>query len=178
MIPQNTPIHFYALVFQSIVSNWCFWKRIYTDILPVLFWITKTVSLSIGVWECPSCTRSDDNDGNENVRKAKGSISNITTLHIYLPFFHDYDVKLPNFMFCEGLGLRLSYEIVFLFLNLDKVPRRRFACSRRPRILRFQAFMMRFWRHVIAVTKNVWVRTPRSAHLSLPYKEMGIVTSY
>ena len=31
------------------------------------------------------------------------SISKTTTLHVhhtFLPFFHDYDVKMPNFAFC------------------------------------------------------------------------------
>ena len=47
----------------------------------------------------------DDGDGNKNVKKAIGLISEITTLlvqHIFLyislPFLQDYDVKLPNSM--------------------------------------------------------------------------------
>ena len=52
--------------------------------------------------------RSDDGDGNGNeyVIKAIGSISKTTTLHVHhtflyisLPFLHDYDVKMPSFMF-------------------------------------------------------------------------------
>ena len=46
-----------------------------------------------------------DGDGNKNVKKAIGLISEITTLlvqHIFLyislPFLQDYDVKLPNSM--------------------------------------------------------------------------------
>ena len=55
--------------------------------------------------------RSDDGDGNENVVKAIGLpvISKTTTLHVHhtflyisLPFLHDYDVKMPHFMFYTG----------------------------------------------------------------------------
>ena len=48
--------------------------------------------------------RSNDADGNENVKKAIGFISKTTTLHVYhtylyisFPSLHDYDVKIPNF---------------------------------------------------------------------------------
>ena len=48
----------------------------------------------------------DGGDGNENVKKAIGLISEITTLlvqrtffYISFPFLQDYDVKLPNSMF-------------------------------------------------------------------------------
>ena len=53
--------------------------------------------------------RSDDGDGNENVIKAIVLISKTTTLHVHhtllgisLPFLHDYDVKMSNFMFYRG----------------------------------------------------------------------------
>ena len=55
--------------------------------------------------------RSDDGDDNENVVKAIGLpvISKTTTLHVHhtflyisLPFLHDYDVKMPHFMFYTG----------------------------------------------------------------------------
>ena len=55
---------------------------------------------------------NDDGDGNENGKKAVGLIKKKTTtttlhlhkalLYIYLPSFHDYDVKLPNLTFCGG----------------------------------------------------------------------------
>ena len=52
--------------------------------------------------------RSNDADGNENVKTKKtiGLISKTTTLHvhhtsvyIFFPFLHDYDVKMLNFAF-------------------------------------------------------------------------------
>ena len=52
--------------------------------------------------------RSDDGDGSENVVKAIGLpvIRKTATLHVHhtflyisLPFLHDYDVKMPHFMF-------------------------------------------------------------------------------
>ena len=54
------------------------------------------------------CTqyRSNDADGNENVKKTEGLISKTTTLHVrhavlYISFLflHDFDVKMPNFGF-------------------------------------------------------------------------------
>ena len=53
--------------------------------------------------------RSDDGDGNEDVKKAISSITKTTILHvrhaflyISLPSMHDYDVKMPNFTFYIG----------------------------------------------------------------------------
>ena len=53
--------------------------------------------------------RSNDADGNENVKKTIGLISKTTTLHVHhafctflCPFSHDYDVKMPNFAFYGG----------------------------------------------------------------------------
>ena len=52
--------------------------------------------------------RSNDADGNENVKKkkTKGLISKTTTLHVHhaflyisFLFLHDFDVKMPNFAF-------------------------------------------------------------------------------
>ena len=50
--------------------------------------------------------RSNDADGNENVKKAIGSISKTTTSHVHHAFWyisflflHDYEVKMPNFAF-------------------------------------------------------------------------------
>ena len=48
-----------------------------------------------------------DVDGDENIKKAIGSISKTTTLHLHhafclytsLPSLHDYDVKMPSFTF-------------------------------------------------------------------------------
>ena len=53
--------------------------------------------------------RSNDADGNENVKKTIGLISKTTTSHVHhtflyisFPFLHDYDVKMPNFAFYGG----------------------------------------------------------------------------
>ena len=55
--------------------------------------------------------RSDDGDGSGNVVKAIGLqvIRKTATLHVHhtfpyisLPFLHDYDVKMPHFMFYTG----------------------------------------------------------------------------
>ena len=40
--------------------------------------------------------------------------------HISLPFLHDYDVKMPNFVFC-GERKTSNDEILLLFLNWDRV---------------------------------------------------------
>ena len=37
-----------------------------------------------------------------------------------MPSLHDYDVKVPNFKFCDGTWTQDNY-FLFLFLNLDKV---------------------------------------------------------
>ena len=41
-------------------------------------------------------------------------------LYIFLPSLHDYDVKEPNFTFCEGRE-RKTTTFFFLFLNFDTV---------------------------------------------------------
>ena len=50
--------------------------------------------------------RSNDTDGNENVKKTKGLISKTTTLHVHhaflyisFLFLHDFDVKMLNLAF-------------------------------------------------------------------------------
>ena len=52
--------------------------------------------------------RSDDGDGNDNVKEAT-DLSKTTTLHVHkcflhisLPSLHDYDVIMPNFAFYGG----------------------------------------------------------------------------
>ena len=63
----------------------------------------ETCDLKIGT------LRSNDADGNENVKQTVGLISKTTTLHVHhafctflCPFLHDYDVKMPNFAFYGG----------------------------------------------------------------------------
>ena len=53
--------------------------------------------------------RSNDADGNQNVKKTIGLISKTTTPHVLtlfwyisFPFLHDYDVKIPIFAFYGG----------------------------------------------------------------------------
>ena len=53
--------------------------------------------------------RSNNADGNENVKKTIGLISKTTTSHVHHAFLyvsflvlHDYDVKMPNFAFHRG----------------------------------------------------------------------------
>ena len=61
-------------------------------------------------------------------QKTIGFISKTTTLpvhhtclYISLPFLHEYDVKMPT---CDSWGMETNNdEILFPFLNLDKVPR-------------------------------------------------------
>ena len=51
--------------------------------------------------------KSNDADGNENVRKKTIGLLSKTDVHhaflyISFPFLHDYDVKMPNFAFYGG----------------------------------------------------------------------------
>ena len=53
--------------------------------------------------------RSNNADGDENVKKTIGFISKTIALHVHhtflyisFPFLHDYDVKMPNFVFYGG----------------------------------------------------------------------------
>ena len=53
--------------------------------------------------------RSNDADDNENVKKTIGLISKTTPSHVHhtilyisFPFLHDYDVKMPDFLFYGG----------------------------------------------------------------------------
>ena len=52
---------------------------------------------------------NDDGDGNQDVKKAIGSLRKTTTLHMHHAFLyisllslHDYDMKMPNCNFYEG----------------------------------------------------------------------------
>ena len=64
--------------------------------------------------------RCNDEDDNENVKKATSLISKTTTSHVHqtflyisFPFLHDYDVKMPNFAFYGGR--RQATTIYFSF---------------------------------------------------------------
>ena len=62
-------------------------------------------------------------DGNENVKKRKkGLISKTTTSHVHhtflyipFPFFHDRDVKMPNFAFYAGRKRQATTKFYFSF---------------------------------------------------------------
>ena len=63
--------------------------------------------------------RSNDADGDENVKKTIGFITKTTTLHVHhaflyisLPFMNNYDVKMPNFTF---YGVRKQATTKFYF---------------------------------------------------------------
>ena len=71
-----------------------------------------------------------DGDGNENVKKAIGLLSKTTSLHVHhaflyisLPLLHDYDVKMPSFMFYGGCKTS-DDKLFFFFLNLSAVPKK------------------------------------------------------
>ena len=75
--------------------------------------------------------RSNDADGNENVKKTIGLISKTTTLHVHhtflyisFPFLHDYDVKMANFAFYGGRKQATTkFYFSYCLLFLDMVPR-------------------------------------------------------
>ena len=68
-----------------------------------------------------STLRSEDGDGNENIKKAKGLITKTTTLHVHhaflnisLPSLHDYDVTMPNFTFYrESTKAKTKFPLSF-----------------------------------------------------------------
>ena len=73
--------------------------------------------------------RSNDVDGNENVKKTIGLISKTTTSHVYQAFLyisylflHDYDVKIPNFASVLWRTQTSNDEILLLFLTLAMAP--------------------------------------------------------
>ena len=76
-----------------------------------------------------STLRSNDADVQRERQKKKGLISKTTTSHVHhtflyisLPFLHDYDVKIPNFVF-HGERQQATTELDFSgFLSLDMVP--------------------------------------------------------
>ena len=55
-------------------------------------------------------------DGNENARKT--NLPHCSSLYIFLPSMHDFEVKLPNFRFYGGRQTG-DVELSFLFLTLE-----------------------------------------------------------
>ena len=69
--------------------------------------------------------RSDDGDGNENVKIAIGLITKTTIIHVHhaflyisLPSLHDYDVKIPNFTLHRGSTQATTKFPLFLHLAM------------------------------------------------------------
>ena len=62
---------------------------------------------------------SDDGEGNKNGKKAisKQQLCTCITpfLYISLPSLHDYDMRLPNFMFCGGRERETFNGFLFSF---------------------------------------------------------------
>jgi len=74
-------------------------------------------------WKTLGTLRSNDADGNKNVKKKKtlGLISKTTTLHVHhaflcisLPALYDHDVKMPNFAF-YGVHKQATTKCCFSF---------------------------------------------------------------
>ena len=70
-------------------------------------------------WQIIGTLRSNDTDGNENVKKTVGLISKTATSrvhhafwYIYFLFLQDYDVKMPNLAF---YGRRKQATTKFFF---------------------------------------------------------------
>ena len=76
--------------------------------------------------------RTNDGEGNENVKKAIGLITKISTFHVHrafllilyisLPALRDYEVRKPNLTFFIG-STQATTKFPFPFLNLDMVLR-------------------------------------------------------
>ena len=70
----------------------------------------RSVAVLVGRANKPIGTlRSNDADGYKKVKKTRGFIRKTTALHVHhtflyisFPFLHDYDVKMPNFVFYGG----------------------------------------------------------------------------
>lgn len=100
MICQNSPIHFHAMLFQNIVSHWCFWRRIYTDIftcsqLPGLQKPSLLVLKSENVLVAQDPTTTTATRERHQKSKRFNMQNNIFARAPYLfcHFFHDYDAN-------------------------------------------------------------------------------------
>ena len=78
--------------------------------------LTHNLAGVAGAWKVGSFSNDDgdrDGNGNEDVKKAIGSLRKPTTLHMHhaflyisLPSLHDYEVKMPNCKFYGGVNKR------------------------------------------------------------------------
>ena len=71
--------------------------------------VSNSDSLVLSFLPLIGTLRSNDADGNENVKKTIGLISKTATLHVHHAFWYisflflqDYDVKMPNLAFYGG----------------------------------------------------------------------------
>ena len=71
-------------------------------------------------WQIIGTLRSNDADGNENVKKTTSRVHH-AFWYIYFLFLQDYDVKMPNLAF-YGRRKQATTKFFFLFLSLDMVP--------------------------------------------------------
>ena len=118
MICQNSPIHFHALLFQNIVSHWCFWRRIYEDIftcsqLPGLQKPSLLVLKSENVLVAQDPTTTTATRERHQKSKRFNMQNNIFACAPYLfcHFFHDYDAKISCFMKDENQQLRICLSL-------------------------------------------------------------------
>ena len=80
------------------------------SVIPLLNNLTGARSLVLSVAQATLGSFSnDDGDGNQDVKKAIGSLRKTTTLHMHHAFLyisllslHDYDMKIPNCKFYGG----------------------------------------------------------------------------
>ena len=99
-----------SLLFTNSESKWA--TNSHCSLLSLGLCIhDRVVEVAVAIClESPIRTlRSDDGDGNEEVKKAIGLITKTTTLlvhhaffYISLPSLYDYDVKMPNLIFYRG----------------------------------------------------------------------------
>ena len=71
-------------------------------------WKLSVREMSVGSFS------NDNDDGNKNVKKEIGLLSNTTSLHVHhtffsLPLLHNYDVKMPSFTFYGGPKQVMTY---------------------------------------------------------------------
>ena len=110
MICQNSPIHFHALLFQNIVSHWCFWRRIYTDIftcsqLPGLQKPSLLVLKSENVLVAQDPTTTTATRERHQKSKRFNMQNNIFARAPYLFCLFFSRLRRENFMFYEGRKL-------------------------------------------------------------------------
>ena len=88
--PRSLKAPVVCLVMETLLAGYC------------------SVSLRLSLRLVGTLTSNDDH-GNENVKKAIGLITKTTIFHLHhaflyisLPSLHDYDMKMPNFKFYRG----------------------------------------------------------------------------